>query len=271
MSLVRIIHNQQTLGPLVVWDIEDGMPRKELAYLYKQPVYVDYSDPTNSTLPGHVDLVPTGKVLQSIQNGQLASYLAKNYIQPPIYISSGTIEAPVIATATTGNSSLAIVGNDFISVSPYTTTVTFTGAGATTLTDIQITSAGGTITTTQMEIPNSLISGVTTGSSVTIGANDHISNAVAVAAGPNITSTSGATLSPLTINGTNFTSATGQHSQVIFTSPALTLSDTTISGATGGSFTATSIVIPSSLISGVTTSSTLVVVANGATSNSMAA
>lgn len=261
--LIRLIHAQQTFGPLVVWDIEDGMPRKELAYLEKQPIYIDYSDSSNPSLPGHIDLVPTGKVLMSINNGQIAGFLSQDYIQIPIDIPSGTIEKPVITNVLVGASNLTIAGTDFISILPYVTSVSITGPGAITLTQSQITAVGGTVASTSIVIPNALIPGVTTASFVTANANNQNSNT----AGGELPTVATAVISgTLTIAGTNLTSTSPQITSVIMASPAVTVTQSQITTA-GGTVSATSIVMPTSLLPGVVPgASTLTVQADDETS-----
>jgi hypothetical protein len=184
--LIRLISSQTLAGSVPIYDIEDGMPRaarpsdgsRDFGYMKKQSTYVPQFDATNPSLPGHIDLVPTGPVLMSIASGQIAGQVTAGYLLAPIYISPGTTEAPTISSAALSSGNLTITGTIFQSIAPYKTSVIITGPGAVTLTQAQIISGSGTISETSVYIPAALIPGVTSGSSVTVNANNQSSNTV---------------------------------------------------------------------------------------------
>jgi hypothetical protein len=90
-------------------------------------------------------------------------------------VSSAVLDTP-------GAGDVTITGTNMLSVSPNVTTVTFTGTGAVTLTQSQITTGGGTVSNTSIVIPAALVPGVAVATtSVKVRADDQDSGTVALA------------------------------------------------------------------------------------------
>jgi hypothetical protein len=166
----------------------------------------------------------------------------------------------VITTAVLLAGDVTITGVDFLSTSPLTSSVVFTGTGAVTLTQAAITGGGGTFNNTTIVIPTALIPGVVEGTtSVAVTAEGFTSAAKALIVTPVLTIArlNMPTLGDITITGTSLLSNVGD-SSVAFSSP-LNLTQTDITGA-GGTFNNTTIVIPAALAAGAVSESDSVVV-----------
>lgn len=174
----------------------------------------------------------------------------------------------VITTAVLLAGDVTITGIDFLSTSPLTSSVVFTGTGAVTLTQAAITGGGGTFNNTTIVIPAALVPGVAEGTtSAAVVAEGFTSAAKALIVTPVLTIArlNTPTLGDITITGTSLLSNVGG-SSVAFSSP-LNLTQAAITGA-GGTFNDTSIVIPAALLAGaVSESDSLVVTADGLASN----
>jgi len=171
MTRVRVTHSQTTEGPLLLNDIEDGMPREPFAYLHKQQVYIPRNDPVDSTIAGFTDLVPSDKVLASLDNGVIAGLEENGYILTPVLYTDADVAAPTLASGVLAGT-LTLTGTAMTSLAPVLTQVVITGAGAVSLDQNQILGAGGTIGATSIVVPAALIPGVsTTTSSVAVTAD----------------------------------------------------------------------------------------------------
>lgn len=182
-----------------------------------------------------------------------------------------TSAAPTITSATVaagGAYTLALVGTHFVSLSPDVSSVKI---GTTTLTSTQITTGGGTFTDTSIVVPEalvplSMIVGTTT---VTVTADGMTTAAHAIAVTNTTPTLATAHLSTdLTLTGTGLRSILPNLTSVTITGTgAVVLTAAQILGVSGGSISDTTIVIKASLIPGVvTTNSHVVVTANSLTS-----
>ncbi len=214
--MLRLIHNQTVQGGILVDDIDDGLPNKEVhrlgsnanpkAYTRdgyankpKQSCYIPYSM-TNAgfpTIQGYIDLNQTDRV--NLSNGKGKIYkLSKTPVNqnvagaahfPMITVVSHTaaqVATPVVTAATSVSTNFVITGTTFVSVSPDVTTVTFAqGTGATApspavWTQSAITTAGGSISGTSISIPFSAFSTEpVTNNTVVVQANEKNSNTFA--------------------------------------------------------------------------------------------
>ena len=176
MTRIRVIHSQTTQGPLLLNDVEDGLPRENFAYLYKQQVYIPRVDPVDPSIPGFTDLVPTGKVLSSVDGGVIAGLQSAGYCLAPILYDDTDTVAPAISAAVISGA-LTITGTNMLSLAPVLTQVVITGDGAVTLNENQILTAGGTVSETSIVVPATLIPGVSdTSSSAQVVADRQNSN-----------------------------------------------------------------------------------------------
>lgn len=208
--MLRLIHSQTVQGGILVDDIDDGLPNKEVhrigstanpaAYVRdgyankpKQSCYVPYSRTAYGfpTVQGYINVNQTDRVTLSAGKGKIFK-LSKTVAQggpgliTVVSFTASQIAKPVIAsgTSTAGTGPATAVGTTFTSVTPDISTVTFgKGSGATTPTPATFTSAqviaavGGVFTATNISAPASLFS-VTpiVGNTVTVSANEQTSN-----------------------------------------------------------------------------------------------
>ncbi len=211
--MLRLIHNQTIVNGILVDDIDDGLPNKEVHRLGstanpkayerdgyankpKQPAYIPYSQGNAGfpTIPGYIDVDQTNRVTLSAGKGKIFklskaltnSALAGAGNFPMITVVSLTaadIAKPAISAATTSSTNFVITGTTLTSVSPDVTVVTFaTGGQATTpspavWTQSAIITAGGTVGATSISIPMSAFTQEpVTGNTVTVDANEQNSN-----------------------------------------------------------------------------------------------
>lgn len=199
--MLRLIHQQTVQGAILVDDIDDGLPNKEVhrlgstgdpkAYVRdgyankaKQPCYVSRTKPGDPTRPGYIDLNETEKVTFSYGKGKVSKMLTAGLLRKVDYVAS-QVATPVLTTAdlgTPGPGELTISGTTFLSLDPNDTFVYLTGTGAVTIVcDAAFLLAGGTISGTTIYIPAALIPGVaTTTTFAQIKSNDNLSAIVAL-------------------------------------------------------------------------------------------
>ena len=278
--MLRLVHNQTVAGPVLVDDIDDGLPNKEVyrlgstanpkAYVRdgyankpKQACYVPYrhTTPTGSVVAGYINLNQTERVLYSAGKGKIAKMSTPVTAGGPglitvVSLTAANIVAPIVTAAAGSGGTFTITGTTLSSVSPDTTTVTFgTGTGAFTpspavWTQAAILAASGTISGTSITIPLSAFSvEPVTNNTVTVNANEQNSSVFTVGSVTDLTPViTGATTvgSNFVITGTYF----GNTTLVTYaigtggTAPGpATMSNTTITGA-GGTITSTTITVP---------------------------
>lgn len=175
MAKIRLVHNQTTQGPLLLTDVDSGLPNEAFGIYRKQPVYLSYhlkqfnglEVVEDTTTAGFVDLVPSDKVKLSCANGVIAGMEAAGLLTV-IDIPTGAIDAPTISAATfdsdgdatsgADDGEVVITGTNFTSFAPDTTTVTLdTAGGPVTLTWADIDADGGSsISSTSIVIAASL-------------------------------------------------------------------------------------------------------------------
>lgn len=198
--MLRLIHNQTVSGPILIDDIDDGLPNKEAhrlgstadpkAYARdgyanqpKQPCYIARIRAGFPTLPGYIDLNQTMRVTYSAGKGRIKKMSTAGLLTV-VSMTSSQLVTPTVATAvknSPGAGDLTITGTTFLSVQPDITTVFVTGTAAVTLTATQITAGGGSISGTSIVIPAALVPGIAvTTSFVRVQANEKNSNQVAV-------------------------------------------------------------------------------------------
>lgn len=187
--MLRIQHSGAVLGPILIDDIDDGLPNKTAHRLYGDPKtyardgYANVVKQRCYIKPGgRIDLHETNRVTLSAAKGKIAGLKAAGFITVAT-IDPATVVAPKLNTAVLSAGTLTLNGTTFLSVAPDVTTVTITGSGAKTLTADQIVAGSGTISATKIEIPVALIPGVVvTTSSVKVQANTKYSLPVVVTA-----------------------------------------------------------------------------------------
>ena len=231
----------------------------------------------SSTVAGYIDVLETDRVLISQDRGVIYG-LANKSPNPLITVTSFTaadVVAPAITSANQaagGAYALTMVTTSALSLAPDVSSVTI---GTTVLTRNQILAAGGTFTDTSIIIPEALVPTSmiigTTLIKVTADNQTTAGHAIAVTnTGPTVASAILTGGVHLTITGTSLRSILPNLTSVVSTvgHPG------TITGANilaaGGVITDTSIVIPvgtTGYPAGLTTTDSINVVANGATSS----
>lgn len=202
--MLRLIHNQTCAGAILVDDIDDGLPNKEVhrlgsnanpnAYTRdgyankpKQPCYVPRTKlypVVDPTIQGYIDLDQTERVTLSAGKGKIKKLQTAGLITVVSFVASD-LDAPTVSGATIGGgpADLTITGTKFLSLTPNTSTVIITGTGAVTLTQAQILAAGGTADFQDgtIVIPAALVPLVASpGSFVQVKADDKLSNVFTV-------------------------------------------------------------------------------------------
>lgn len=183
--LIRLLHTQSTDGPLLVTDIESGLPNERFGIYRKQPgVYVPYYRTyfnqdglveVDRDTAGFVDLVPSDKAVASLDRGVIAKFVEKGFVTAT-EIPSGALNAPVVTEAEqTGTGDVTVTGANFVSFAPDTTRVQVAGVELDG-TDFIVDSA------TQIRITTGVA--YDAGQEVVVIANSQESNAQAVAHTP---------------------------------------------------------------------------------------
>ncbi len=197
--MLRLIHNQTTAGAILVDDIDDGLPNKEVHRLgstadpkayerdgyankAKQPCYVPFSRSGFPTLPGYIDLNQTNKVTFSSGKGKIFKLNKAGYITV-VSFTAAQVVAPAITAATTVGPDFVITGTTLASVAPDTTTVTLAqGTGATApapavWTQAAILAAAGSISGLSIHIPTAAFTTAPVlNNTVSVQANEKTSN-----------------------------------------------------------------------------------------------
>jgi hypothetical protein len=176
--MLRLVHNQTVQGGILIDDIDDGLPNKEVHRLGstanpkayerdgyankpKQPCYVPFNRGSSGfpTIPGYINLQQTNRVVFSAGKGKIYKLsLPVPGLITVVSLTPAQIVAPIITAAAHGTPN-TIAGTTFLSVSPDITSVTFAqGTGATapvpaTLTSAQIITAGGSVSGVAISIP----------------------------------------------------------------------------------------------------------------------
>jgi hypothetical protein len=177
--MLRLIHKQTTLGPLLVDDIDDGLPNKTVhrmgttadpkayprdgyANKPKQSCYIPYAHPADTTIAGFIDVYETDRVTHSAGKGKIYGLRRAGLIDVTVF-AEADVATPVITNAqlgVPGAGDLTITGTGLLSLAPVTTKVELTGTGAVTLTQAEILAGTGTISDTSIFIPAALVPGI---------------------------------------------------------------------------------------------------------------
>jgi hypothetical protein len=178
--MLRLIHKQTGLGPILVDDIDDGLPNKTSHRLGstadpkatvrdgysdkpKQPCYIPRVKQTDTSIAGYIDLRETSRVTLSSAKGKILKLKDAGLIDVVSFVA-GDLAAPDIATAlidTPGVGDVTIAGTGFLSLAPNTSKVLVTGVGGPlSLTQTFILANAGTFTDTSIVLPAAIIAGV---------------------------------------------------------------------------------------------------------------
>lgn len=208
--MLRLTHTQVAQGAHYIPDIDDGLPRKTAGRgngapkrfdrdgnspggvdrsvkpgvnFDKQKCYVPRVKAGEVTIAGYIDVAESDAVLLSQARGTINGLRVANHITVTSFLATD-LAAPVLTLAdkdTPGAGDLRITGTGLTSLAPDITTVILTGTAAITLTQSQITTGGGSISATQINIPAALIPGVAlTTTSAQIRADGQLSAVVAL-------------------------------------------------------------------------------------------
>lgn len=279
--MYRILHSQTVAGAILIDDIDDGLPNKDVHRLAtgnpdalprdgysdkpKQPCYVPRTQASKGSplIPGYIDLNQTPRVVLSAGKGKISKLQGGGLIKV-LSIDPEDVKTPTLITAVLTGGDLTITGTTFESIEPDISTVVITGTGAVTLTATAITDGGGSVSADEIVIPDTLLPGVAAStSSVRVVANSKSTPAGPVlAADPPAPTLTTAVLAGgnLTLTGTGFVSVVPNVTSVAITGTgAIVLTEAEIV-AGGGTVSATSIFLPAALVPGIaaTTSSAAV-------------
>lgn len=176
INLLRVV-NQQTIFRSILIDKIDRSQGNFSGYAYvpKQPVYIPYSNPVDTSVKGYVDMVQNDAVMLSANHSTIAGLVKAGKITSTV-ISSADIQTPTVTTVTHGGGSTTVNGTIFVSLSPDITYVTLTNLAGVSQ---KIPQASFTsINATQIVIPDGAVSigTPTTGWTAKVQANSKVSN-----------------------------------------------------------------------------------------------
>jgi hypothetical protein len=208
--MIRLIHNQTVQGAILVDDIDDGLPNKEVHRLGslgdpkayerdgyankpKQPCYVPYSHtaPNGSIVAGFITLQQTNKVTQSAASGKISKLVLAGLLTEVSGKTATDFAVPDITASAHGVDPVVVTGTTFLSVLPDITTISFTqgtglsaptrsvglGGGPATFTAAQVTAGSGTVNPTTFSIPAAMFTQVpVAGNYVVVTSNEQNSN-----------------------------------------------------------------------------------------------
>ena len=124
-SVLRVINNQLYNRSILINSLDNGLPNSLPDERHKQQVYVPYTNPADSNVPGYSDFTLTDRVLRSANSGVIYKLNQQGIITITIIDSDDTI-APTVTSASYSDPTITINGTTFQSVSPDVTYVTFT-------------------------------------------------------------------------------------------------------------------------------------------------
>src|SRR5512142_1498087 len=185
--MLRLIHAQTVTGHILVDDIDDGLPNKQVhrlgskgdpksykrdgyAGVSKQSCYIPRVNASNASLAGFIDLRQTERVIRSANNGKIAKLVTAGLITTTTYTS---ITKAAVTADTIDGTGVTLTGTNFASVLPYITSIRLAGAGvgAGGVT-VTVGTSSVTITgSTTIFIPIALVTGVAAGDTVVVTAN----------------------------------------------------------------------------------------------------
>jgi len=204
--MIRVIHAQLATvpGPILVDDIDDGLPNKESyrlgshgdpkAYLRdgyadkpKQPCYiarVRAKEPVwQPPIAGYIDLLETQRVLLSSNKGKVQKLLVAGMVQVVNFVAAD-VAAPTVSGGVIGGgpANLTISGTKMASLQPDLTGVIITGTGGPIYLDqATILAGGGTISDTTIFLPAALVPGIASpGTFVQVRSDEKLSAVVAL-------------------------------------------------------------------------------------------
>jgi len=197
--MLRLVHAQTVQGPILVDDLDDGLPNKEVhrlgssgdpkaykrdgyANADKQPCYVPRVKKTDTTVAGYIDLRQTNRVTLSSSKGKISKLVQAGLITTVSFVPTDIV-TPVVTGAvhdTPSSGDATITGTGFLSVAPEISTVFLQGAGVgvggITLTKAQILAAAGTFTDVSIVVKSASAPGLAAGDHVTVRSDALTSN-----------------------------------------------------------------------------------------------
>lgn len=166
INLIRVV-NQQVVNNSILIDKVDRSQSNFTGYANKAklPVYVPYSNPSDPSVKGYSDFVPTDEVLLSADSGTIKGLSDSGYVSFMV-VSSALISTPTISAAANVPTDTTITGTVFLSVAPDVTYVYLTNLSGVTQKIPQ--SAFSTHTATSIVIPDSAVTIGTPGAGWTV-------------------------------------------------------------------------------------------------------
>ncbi len=285
--MLRLIHNQTGSGAIVVDDIDDGLPNKEVhrmgsssdpkTYLRdgyanspKQPNYVPYSNLVDSTIAGYIDLDETPRVILSAAKGKIYNLSPRraNLVTVLNFVAADVVAPVLTSAALGGGGDVTLTGTTMTSLIPQITTVAFTTsnaskklAGASSPNgDIKYTAvatgSGATVITVRHVVAGlgttlsvGVIGNAITVNSATDGGGLVTSTSADVAAAVALSPAAALVTATALGNGLGLIAAVGA-TNLAYLSTTVTAAQIVTAG---GTVSATSIVVPASLLAGAST------------------
>jgi len=124
-SVLRVINGQLYNRSILINSLDNGLPNSLPDERHKQQVYVPYTNPIDSNVPGYSDFTLTDRVLRSTNSGVINKLNSAGIISIGIIDSADTV-APTVTSASYTDPTITINGTKFTSISPDVTYVTFT-------------------------------------------------------------------------------------------------------------------------------------------------
>lgn len=188
--MLRLVHSQVNSGALLIDDIDDGLPNKNVHRLGstadpnayerdgyankpKQACYLPVDNPADTSQPGFIDLNETERVTHSAASGKISGFQTSGQLSVTSFLASDLV-APIITAAEIdlpAVGDLQIDGTDFLSVTPDVTSVRVFGGGVgdVTLTATQIIAVSpGAVGDVQIIIDTTLMGGLVAGDEVEV-------------------------------------------------------------------------------------------------------
>ena len=293
--MLRLIHQQTVTGAILVDDIDDGLPNKQIKRLGstadpdaykrdgyanepKQPCYVPRVNPNNTAQAGYIDLEETQRVTHSAFNGKIAGLQTAGLVSV-VSLVAADLNAPAISGYTVSSPAsgdVTLAGTAFLSVLPDVTSVAFAGAGvgSVTLTQAQIIAvAPGAVSNTAIIVDATLIPSLSAGDTITVNADAQDSNTVTIAPVISAVTLDSPAAGDVTIDGVSLESVAPLETSVRLFGAGVgdvTLTKTQILAAAPGAVSDTQIIIDSTLIAGLASADDIIVTAGAQASNTFA-
>jgi hypothetical protein len=120
LTYIRVVNEQLINRSILIDKIDRSQGNFEgYAQKAKQAVYVPYTNPSDSTVKGYLNLVPTDEVLLSANNGTIKGLMDSNHVTVAAIDSALLNKSTITAAAHNGGGSYTqVTGTTFLSLYP---------------------------------------------------------------------------------------------------------------------------------------------------------